>query len=479
MRSALLALALAAAGCGPTLIWSGRTPDRLHDVRVVRDSGLDYVVVDGQRRAAYHGVAGWSVALAPDHIAFAARVGARWTIVHDGRIGRETWDGIGELRLAADGSLVYIAQRGRSWYVVARDGHGGHDLLGPAVDAVLAGTLRIAGNHIAYVGQRGPKVHAVVDGQLGPAYDGIGQLSLAADGRIAYAARINLEAHAVIDGAVGPACDGIAQLQLGPYGHSAYVATFGDETRLVIDGEPGAAVESIRDIVFRDDGAHVAWLGRMGKLDVLALDDHPVATWPARRAAKIAFRPTSVPASPAGQGAVAAGVAGVGLAYVQTTEQPLAGEQLVIDGAVGPIYDEVHAPVWAPDGHVAYAARRGRQWLIVDGIRELDAGDAVGDPVFAGTRMGYAGRRGKTSYVAVDGREYPYDLVFVDTVLFSADGARWGAVAGDRTREQLFLVIDGARRIPVAVHELYSAVASGSGEWTLRDWLQAELDRPR
>jgi len=67
--------------------------------------------------------------------------------------------------------------------------------------------------------------------------------------------------------------------------------------------------------------------------------------------------------------------------------------------------------------------------------------------------------------------------VFEDTVAFSADGTRWGAVAGDRTREQLFIVINGARRVPVAVRELYSAVASGGDEATLRTWTQAELDR--
>jgi hypothetical protein len=451
----VVALGALACGCGPTLIWTGRTADRMHRVDVMRDGGLDFVLIDGKRRAAYRGVAGWSIATAGDHVAFAARIGRRWVVIHDGAMSAK-WDGIGELQLSADNRLVYIAERGGGWHVVTGTAAG------PRVDAVLRGTLTIAGSHVAYVAVVGSKTHVVIDGVRGEPFDGIGQLSLTAEGRSAYAARRGLDAYAVVGGVLDPRCDGVALLTLGPRGRVAYAASLGDASHLVLDGVIGATVDSVKDIVFRDDGAHVAWISRVGSLDVLALDDAPIAAWPARRGSKLAFRPT------------AAGRQGPGLAYVLTTEH---GEQLVVDGTHGPLFDEVRTPVWSRDGRIAYAARRGARWLIVDGDREHDAGDAVGDPVFAGKRIAFAGRRGTRGYVVVDGITFPFDLVFEDSVAFSADGARWGAVAGDRAREQLFIVIDGTRRVPVAVRELYSAVASGGDESTLRRWTEAELER--
>jgi hypothetical protein len=114
------------------VIWSGRTPDRRHAVEVVEDGGLDYVVVDGTRRAAYRGIVGGSIAVPGavpgDHIAFAARVGAKWVVVADGRAG-EPWDAINHVGLSPTGRLAYIAERGGRWYVVSDSRPG------PAFDA--------------------------------------------------------------------------------------------------------------------------------------------------------------------------------------------------------------------------------------------------------------------------------------------------------------------------------------------------------
>jgi hypothetical protein len=125
---------------------------------------------------------------------------------------------------------------------------------------------------------------------------------------------------------------------------------------------------------------------------------------------------------------------------------------------------------------VVYAARRGATWLVVDGKVERDAGTAVGDPVVAARRIAFGGRRGKRAYVAVDGKTFTYDLVFTDTVAFSRDGKRWGAIVGDLAKEQLYIVVDGTRQIPVDVKELYSGVASGN-DHALVEWTRAELER--
>jgi hypothetical protein len=327
---------------------------------------------------------------------------------------------------------------------------------------VLSNTLTLAGGHVAYVAQTKPKVAVVVDGSIGPPYDGIGQLVLAPDGRVAYAARFGLQAYAVVGRVQSEAWDGVAQLQLGPDGRFAYVATREHTLRLVVDGKPGAAVDEVREIAMRDDGKHIAALVRVGTTHMVMLDGDPIDADLRPGDGHLAFRPS------------AAGAAGPGLAYVTSTRD---GQHVTVDGAKGPRYDDIRTPVWGSDGDLAYAARRGAMWSIVHRDREVAVGDAVGDPVLAGSRLAYAGRRGKRSFVVVDDTTYDFDLVFEDTVAFSRDGRHWGAVAGDVTREQLFIVIDGVRRIPVHARELYSAVASGADEATLRSWTQTELDR--
>ncbi|HLL22928.1 MAG TPA: hypothetical protein VK427_12400, partial [Kofleriaceae bacterium] len=169
----MLAIAALIAGCAtPARVWTGRTPDRQHVLEIRREAGLDHVLVDGVRRAAYRGIAAWSIALANEHVAFAARVGGAWVVVRDGHVERARWDGIGELRFADDGTLVYIAERAGGWHVV----RGG--TIGPRHTAILAGTLRLAGRHVAYVAQDGARARVVVDGTPHETFDGIAQLVL-------------------------------------------------------------------------------------------------------------------------------------------------------------------------------------------------------------------------------------------------------------------------------------------------------------
>jgi hypothetical protein len=444
-----LLLLVAIASCArPSLVWTGRTPDRRHAIAIRHEAGLDNVLVDGKRRAAYRGIAGWSVAVAQDHLAFAAKLGKQWAVVRDGRVSRERWDGIGELRFTGD-TLVYIAERAGGWHVVA------NDVVGPRHGAILAATLRTAGTHVAYVAQDGPRSRVVVDGHAHPVFDGIAQLELRADGRSAYVARAGLDMHAVIDGVVSPARSRISHVTLGPGRRAAYAATIEGEARLVVDDAIGPGVDEIRLVRWSDDGAQVAWLGRLGALDILSLDDAPIAAWPKRADAKVAFKPGTHE-----------------LAYVATVE---GGERMIANGISGPIFDEVRAPIWRNDT-VTYVAMRAGKWLVVDGTRELDAGDAVGDPIVTSTRLAFGGRRGKRHYVTVDGNTFTYDLVFTDTVAFSRDGKRWGALVGDLAKEQLYIVVDGARRAAVPVAEIYSAGAAGKDN-ALIEWTRAELER--
>jgi hypothetical protein len=456
LRAALLALVMLAGGCGPAVMWSGRTADRKHRLEVVERAGLSYVIIDGQRRAAYHGVAGWSIALAGDHVAFAARVDKRWSVVVDGRAG-VLWDEIGGIELMPSGTPVYLAANGGGWHVVVGD------RVGPRFDAILAGTLRIVNGHVAYAGRHRGRVQVVHDDVLHPAFDGVGQLELSADGtRSIYAARRGELAHVVVDRAVGPAWGAVSRLTLGPGDHWAHAASEGDGWRLVVDNKVGPVVDVIRRITFRDDGEHVAWTAQLvAGLDVLCVDDAPIA--PLSDPARFALRP----ASPDGA---------LGLAYVIDAGS---GEQVVVDDRKEHAYDAIGALAWSQTGRLAYTARRGSSWFVVVDGHELWGGDHVSAPIFSddGRRLGFVAVRGKGTYVVVDDATHRFDLAFDDSLVFSPDSAHWAVIAGEVAREQLFIAIDGDReRITLPAREIYSA-ATAHDPRVLRAWTAAELAR--
>jgi hypothetical protein len=480
----LFTIAAALSGCGPSLIWSGRTADRHHTVEVIERAGLQYVVVDGRRRGAYRGIAGWSIAFSQGHLAFAARVGPRWVVVHDGAPGDE-WDSVGEPVLGPGGRLAYAARRMGGWYVVV-DGRPGLRF-----DALLAGTLRFSANgrRVVYAGESQQRVHVVTDGAPGPAFDGVGQLQISADGtRVAYAARSGLDAYVVLDGRSGPRWNAVGKLVLSPAGgRAAYAALDGEGWRVVVDGEPGPTVDIVRHIAFRDDGSRVAWIARVGELDVLALDGTPVAAASTLRPPAVSFRPSAAPAPPG---------ASPGLARVEPAP---GGERVVVDDAPGPTYREIGRPVWSRAGRLAYVARDREGWVLVVDGREVSGApaDAVGDPVFSpdGRRLVYLMRRGRSSIVVADGREHVFDLALEGSLVFSANGQRWAVIAGDLAREQLFFAIEakggGVRHVPLPAIEIYSAAArrspvslldAGMNSSTedhdlLQAWSRAEADR--
>lgn len=478
---ALVACAALLAACGPSLIWSGRTADRRRTVEVIQDGGRQYVVVDGQRRAAYRGVAGWSIAFSErgGHLAYAAQVGERWRVVRDGVAG-EPWDGIGELVMSRDGRLAYAAARAGAWRVVV-DG-----LPGPPFGAILAGTLRFSadGRRVVYAGESARRIRVVTDGAPGPAFDGVGQLAISEDGaRVAYAARRGSDAHVVVDGAIGPRWSAIGKLAVSPTGRVAYAGLERDGWRVVVDGAPGPVVDAVRHLLFRDDGRHLAWVARVGERDVLTLDGAPVAAWPALRTAAISFRP------------VAAGGTGAGLVHVSGHD---GGQRVIIDGVESPTYTEVGNPIWSATGRLAYAAREGDRWvMIVDG-RRLPGGTSVGDPVFSpdGERLAYLARPAPqrdraTTSVVVDGSHHWFPFALEGSLAFSSDSRRWAVIAGDLARKELYFAIGAAARaprtVPLAAVELYSAVAqrapespldlSASDNRLLQTWSRAEADR--
>jgi len=133
---------------------------------------------------------------------------------------------------------------------------------------------------------------------------------------------------------------------------------------------------------------------------------------------------------------------------------------VVVDGKAGPFYDEVSLPTFNADGaHLAYVARKGKQWMaVLDGkegkpydaieSRESRVKVRIGWNVFArnGSRMACAGLRDNIWHVIVDGEEGPGYQNVAD-LTFSPDGRRfvYSAVRDRKT----FLVLDG-KEIPAS-----------------------------
>jgi WD40 repeat protein len=139
----------------------------------------------------------------------------------------------------------------------------------------LTKSATINGCRIAWAERRGAKWAVVIDGQVGPEYNGIGDIVLSPDGKyVAYGAKRNKwfvnKWFVVIDGQAGPEYDGIGNIVFGPDGkHVAYGARrnkrFANKWFVVIDGQAGPEYDGIGNIVFGPDGKHVAYEARRNK----------------------------------------------------------------------------------------------------------------------------------------------------------------------------------------------------------------------
>ena len=496
-RAAALAL-VACTACAPTVLWTGRTADRRHRVDIVQGAGAQWVVVDGQRRAAYRGIAAWSLATGDGgRVVYAARRGDRWVVV-DGRPG-PAFDGIGEIAVGAGGRLAYAAEREGRWQVIV----DGDVARAPRWTAILSHTLAFSrdGAHLVYAAEDAAGAHVVVDGAVGPAWTGVGQLAMNDAGtHIAYAARRGRDAFAVIDGVAGPRFTNITQLTVAPRGaRTAYLGHLDRATHVVVDGAAGPAHDGpVRALRVSADGAHVAHIATDGAGDRAMCDGAELATAPPRAliAASLVF------------------VAAPGCALAYALDDP-DGVRVVRAGVPGPIYDEIGELATSADGaHLGYAARRGAAWRVVIDGREHDGGRWAESPVWSpdGARWGYLARRGDKAIAVVDGREFAFDIALDGTLAFSRDGRAWSIVAGDLARKELFFAIhgaiqgaihgasqgashgashgaiDGTRRVPLPTIELVSAAAQLSLDHPLLDpatpnvlglWSAAEADRAR
>jgi hypothetical protein len=418
MRRARLALlwSLLLPACGVPPAWTGLSPDRSTMLTVVARGPWACVSIGDRPDACYDGVSIDGVVFSErgQHVAYSAQAGTRWTVVRDGVPGA-MWDGVGTPVLSSDGArLAYPALDGEHWRVVVDSDAG------PPFDAIISGTLGfgVDGRTFGYLGQRAESVYAVVDGAIGEGWNEATRLTLGANGR------------------------------------SAYVARRGPLTTFVLNGERGPWHDAIGDFAVADDGAPWAYAARQ-QMSWYVIDRY--SRWgPFDSARAVAFVPET--------GA---------LSFVAHTN----GSEIVfLDGVEVRRHDSVDSPVFSRSGaHWGYVAQhQGRALVFIDGAllaEEDNASDLVlsGD----GRRFSYLARRGTTTEIVDERGRYRFDFVIDGTLQFLSDG-RWTCLAGDRTRRQLRVIVDGAASSRVVHWSELVTLARRGQERGLRALVAAE-----
>jgi len=439
MRQAVLVLAFrtlgtaaavgAASGCHPSATWRAMSPDHRTMVTVSSRGGRSCVVVASRPDGCFDGLAVRTLAFDATgaHVAYAARVGARWAVVRDGRAGA-LWDGVGAPVLSRDGSrLAYPAFANDRWRVVV------DDVAGDAFDAILSGTLAFdpTGRRVMYAASRGDSVHVVVDGVTSPAWSGVGRLTFDGEGtHFAHAARKGRRWHVVVDGRPGPEHDEIGDVVLDSASPSradpgsrvqlAYAARDSGRWRVVADGIASAPFDAVRALGRPPNGEAIAFVARLDKR-----------------------------------------------------------EAVVRGGRIDRWHDAVEPPAFSLDGRWGYVAHDGDSVsVMLDGRVAARAPWATDLAFGRGARQAYVTTDGDRMVVVDEVARHAFDLVVTGTLQFVGDGTAWACLAGDRARRELFVVVDGVRvGRPFDWSEIVRRMHDTDGAALVRGWVAAEAAR--
>jgi len=424
MRAALPALAVLAAfgaGCASALVWQTKTGDRRQWVQVLEDGKGQRVKIGASDGPRYDGIGVDAVAVSRNHIAYPARRGTQWLVVHDGR-EMGPWSGIGELAFSPDGArLAFSAERDGQWQVVV-DGRAG-----PHFESIFAHSLtwRTDGASLAYAATQAGHTHVVLDRVPGPPFDGVGRL--------------------VFGGA-----------------HFAYVGRTANSFSLVLDGIAGLPEERIGELAFSPDGAHVAYAVGMADRERIVLDGREVTEYGAAQISSLHVDD------------------GGGLTFVASSGE---SARAVRHFDVGPAYAAIPELVVTPAGRWAYLASEGRvARAVLDGVPQPAcewANNLVASP--DGKNFAYLARRQGRTMVVREGQQTLVDAAVDGSLVWSRDSRHWACLAGDPESRAIFVSVDGISRRPFDVRELVflaerkAALAPGSEQRLLQEIVSGEL----
>ncbi|MBI3607936.1 MAG: PD40 domain-containing protein [Nitrospirae bacterium] len=218
------------------------SPDGRRIAYAAKRGGKWLAVIDGEEGPAYDFIDAFGGRFSSDGrrtVYKAQRAGKEFLIV-DGIEQPPAYDHFGTTEFTADGSLAYLASRGREqWLVVGQTERPRPER---SWDWGLYLTFSPDGRRVAYVVPQQPKWRVFVDGLEPRAYHRIVEPLFSPDSRhVAYAAALGTRWRVVIDGMEGTVYDAIASLRFDSPTRVSYFAIDGRSIiRVTHELTPGA-----------------------------------------------------------------------------------------------------------------------------------------------------------------------------------------------------------------------------------------------
>jgi hypothetical protein len=430
------ALALLLAGCGPSVLWHGHSPDRTRRALVVDEGRQQRVVLDGRPQQAWEAIGFTHLRWTSRGPVYPALANGRWHLVHADERG-PGFEAIGEVHVAGD-RVAYAARDERGWRLVVEGA------LGPPFESLRGSTFVFGaeGRRYAYVGRDERGAHAVIDGAVGPAYEHVERLAFGGKGAlVAYVGEREDAVELVIDGRVAARVDEVIELALArdEPRWAALVLAQGAYAIVRDRGDPLAVPFGTRELAIGADGAHLAWVTSAGARVDVWLDGERVGTQ--REVERLTIVRGEV-------------------VYVTREAR---GRRVVQGRRAGPLVEEVEALVVSPAGHVGYVAVvEGERRVVIDG-EVRGRGEWAGALTLAERSDRYAfvlRREGRRFVVTPDGR-HVVARPFVDTLVLDPDGAHWGIAMAEPAARQLVVVVDGEAVARLDLDEVTASMMQG------------------
>jgi Tol biopolymer transport system component len=418
---------------------------------IVKDWRKQHIVFGSYISPNFHEIFAPVFASDGNRMAFGARIGKRYFMVVDGKIGEPYEEPtLINPRFSENGKIIvyYGKQNGKDFVVVNDKKSQLYDWAGwyPAISA--------NGDSVAFPAKRGEKATVVFNGHEGPQWDATWSPKLSRDGtHLAYCARSGAKTFVVIDGIEGPPFQDVGAPSFSPDGQlAAHSADMGNKHLMIFaklkdqwepailysqegktykellsgTGYCGATFSSgsiydgvIRYPVFSPDSQKIAITCKAGCHGFIVLNnikgpefsevDIPIFSANSRSIAYSAKQDdgkyvvifNGKPSKPFySVGKIALSANGDQIAYQAAHDKK--HEFVMLGTQQGPFFDEITSNLaFSPNGKdVTYCARNGKHWFVVVGQNVSPPYDRVWTPMFnaEGSKLAFAARAGRIIY---------------------------------------------------------------------------------
>ncbi|MBK8254267.1 MAG: hypothetical protein IPK82_16565 [Polyangiaceae bacterium] len=182
---------LALAGCGPRVVWYGKTPSREHDVAVLSNGDGQWVKVDAREGNKSRGVGVDALKFSPsgEYLAYPSQQADGWKVevFSVSNLPLPGWnfkayDGVGALVWSEDSRHLACAVEEKGRWRVVLDGKEQ-----PSVESIRARSLILSaeGDHLVYAADEDGAVVVIVDGVKSLRYQSVARLTLSKQGKVA------------------------------------------------------------------------------------------------------------------------------------------------------------------------------------------------------------------------------------------------------------------------------------------------------